>query len=281
MIACHVCHGSDMVLFSAKNGHQIFRCRTCSLMFVHPIPSTSGIYEEDYFSGAEGGFGYVNYDADKEPMIPTFKKYLQLIRDALKGTGTLLDVGAATGFFVRLAQDAGVSARGVEISDHAASLGRSRGLAIETGTLAQVHGTFDCITMLDVIEHVPEPRAEIKLACALLRAGGVLVINTPDAGSLFARAMGKRWHLIVPPEHLYYFNRRNLTQLLKEEGFEVELETTIGKSFTFTYIWKTLYKWTKLWVFDVLSGFFAVPLLSRLAIPINLRDNMFVLARKR
>ena len=154
---------------------------------------------------------------DKEPMVPAFLKYLDLISSALASKkGKLLDVGAATGFFVRLAENAGFSGMGIEISDHAASQGRSKGLKIQTGTLSSVAGTFDCITMLDLIEHVPNPRAEITKAAELLREGGVLVINTPDAGSMFARVMGKRWHLICPPEHLYYFNRRNMKRLLEE-----------------------------------------------------------------
>lgn len=251
-------------------------------MFVDPLPSsTSDVYDASYFSGAEGGYGYVNYEEDKEPMIPVFQKYLARIERAAGKKGTLLDVGAATGFFVRLAHQEGFSAQGIEISEHAAALGRKNGLHVETGTLSNVTGVFDVITMLDVIEHVPDPRAEINRAYALLNSGGILILNTPDAGSLFARVLGKRWHLIVPPEHLYYFNRRNLSRLLEEEGFEVEQVTTIGKSFTLKYIFKTLYKWTKLRLFDVYARWFGYGALSRLAIPLNLHDNMFILARRK
>lgn len=280
-MTCTVCGESETTLFTVKNGHSIFCCKHCGLLFVHPTPRSADIYSADYFTGATSGFGYVNYDEDKEPMVPAFKKYLRLITDALQKKGKLLDVGAATGFFVNLARRAGFDASGVEISDHGASVGRKNGLAIATGTLESVTGTFDCITMLDLIEHVPDPREELRLARARLAQGGVLVINTPDAGSLFARAMGKRWHLIVPPEHLYYFNRSNLTRLLKEEGFETELVTTIGKSFTFKYIFKMLHKWTKLWLFDALARGASHQRVARLAIPINLYDNMFILARKR
>ena len=279
---CHVCGGADSRFFSEKNECVLYRCRPCGLMFVDPLPvSTREIYAQDYFSGATGGFGYVNYDEDKEPMVPAFLKYLDLISLALGGNkGRLLDVGAATGFFVRLAQTAGFSAEGIEISDHAASLGRKKGLNIQAGTLADVGGIFDCITMLDLIEHVPNPRAEIVYAAKLLRRGGVLVINTPDAGSMFARVMGKKWHLICPPEHLYYFNRLNMKRLLEEAGFAVVFETTIGKSFTIKYIFKTLHSWTKFKLFSMLMAFFSRKSLAQIAIPINLRDNMFLIARK-
>jgi 2-polyprenyl-3-methyl-5-hydroxy-6-metoxy-1,4-benzoquinol methylase len=281
-MTCHVCASGDTALFCKKNNFDIFRCHECGLLFVYPLPvSTTEIYAKDYFEGAHDGFGYVDYDADKEPMIPTFEKYLRLIRDKVGGGGTLLDVGAATGFFVGMAKRAGFTSRGVELSAHAAERARQKGLDVQTGTLADVSGTFDCITMLDVIEHVPDPRAELARAASLLKVGGLLIINTPDVGSLFARLLGKRWHLIVPPEHLYYFSRATMRRLLSEVGFEVEMETTIGKSFTPQYILKTLYKWTKLKVFEWLANDVQHSFISRLSIPINLHDNMFVIARKR
>jgi len=281
-IACYVCKERTALPYTKKNGCELFRCSTCGLIFVYPLPqSTEAIYEQDYFEGATEGFGYLSYDTDKEPMIPAFKKYLRHIYAALPAKGKLLDVGAATGFFVGLAGEAGFDAEGVDISDHAASHGRAKGLSIRTGVIDDMSGHFDAITMLDVIEHVPDPRAVLSKAAALLTSGGVLVINTPDVGSFVARICGRYWHAIIPPEHLYYFNRTNMRRLLEEVGFEVAMVTTIGKSFTFTYIFKTLHQSTRLRLFLKLCSFFSYRPLSKISFPINLHDNMFVLARKK
>lgn len=279
---CHVCRSEKIVPWGSKNGYALWRCNDCDLRFVAPMPiSTSEVYGEDYFEGAKEGFGYVNYEEDKEPMIPAFNTYLERIRAETGKAGKLLDVGAATGFFVGIATKKGFNASGIELSAHAAEKGRQLGRNIRTGTLANEAGNYDIVTMLDLIEHLTDPRADLFKAAALLPVGGVLVINTPDAGSLFSGMLGLRWHLVCPPEHLYYFNRRNLARLLTECGFEIRTVTTIGKSFTLKYVFKTLYKWTKLSVFDALAGFLSRPRLSHISIPINLYDNMFVLARKR
>ncbi|MDO8522613.1 MAG: class I SAM-dependent methyltransferase [bacterium] len=283
MATCIVCNSLDSVPFSKKNGHDIVRCTACGLLFVYPIhASSSDIYNRDYFEGASKGFGYVNYDEDKEPMKPVFLKYLNIIDAELGGKrGKLLDVGAATGYFVRLARDAGYDAEGVDISEHAAMLGRAKGLRVHTGTIEDASGIYDCITMLDLIEHVPDPRAVIKKAASLLRRRGVLIINAPDAGSLLARILGRYWHLISPPEHLYYFNRSNMRRLLDEEGFDVARMTTIGKWFTIKYIFKVLGRSTHIGLFQKISSFFSNKSLTRLSLPVNLRDNMFVVARRR
>src|SRR3989344_2020238 len=114
-INCPVCGAWSHDVFARKSGYALYSCRACGLTFVHPIPDSAGVYGEDYFSGARGGFGYVDYDADKEPMAPVFEKYLRRI--ARYGTGRrILDVGAATGFFLDIARRAGFDAYGVELS---------------------------------------------------------------------------------------------------------------------------------------------------------------------
>ena len=281
-ITCLVCSGTTVRFFQEKNACTIYICDTCKVRFVYPIPEAlEKIYEENYFDGAENGFGYVDYDADKEPMRPAFQKYVRLIRKVRPDSNTLLDVGAATGFFLDIARTDGFDVSGVEISDFAAGQGRKKGIPITTGTLVDVAtGPYDVITMLDVIEHVSDPMQEILHARALLTERGLLVLNTPDAGSIWARVFGKQWHLIVPPEHLYYFNRKNMSALLEREGFRVLTITTIGKRFTLQYIFRTLHGWLGWALWDTLARWSTASLLTRITLPINLGDNMFLIAEK-
>ena len=64
---------------------------------------------------------------------------------------------------------------------------------------------FDVIVMLDVIEHVPDPRETLALCEKHLNPGGIVVITTGDFGSLPARLLGARWRLMTPPQHLWFF----------------------------------------------------------------------------
>jgi dolichol-phosphate mannosyltransferase len=281
-IACPLCKTGKTKVFCEKNGYQIYVCAACRLKFVYPVPDATAIYSRDYFFGATGGFGYTDYDRDKEPMVPAFTEYLRRIEMLLPERGPLLDVGAATGFFLSLATRRGFEPHGVEISSYAAERAREKGIAVITGTIADLPAEerFKVVTMLDVIEHVADPRSEIIRVHKLIAPKGLLVINTPDAGSLYARVMGKRWHLLVPPEHLYYFNRANMRSLLSKTGFDVITISTIGKKFTLPYIFKTLHAWQNFLLWKYLADFCSSGFLARISIPINLRDNMFVIARK-
>ncbi len=221
-------------------------------------------------------------------MIPTFQKYLDRIvrlgkKSADGAKKKLLDVGAATGFFMNLARGRGFDVTGVELCDFAAAKGRERGLPIITGTLESARlpeNYFDVVTMCDVLEHVTDPKNFLLEARRILAPEGLLVINTPDAESLVARILGKRWHLIVPPEHLHYLSPKNVGEFLCKNGFEIIENTTIGKRFTLQYIFKTLYKWQKLSLWNSLSKLFSKGFLSRLYIPLNTYDNFFMIAKK-
>jgi hypothetical protein len=83
-------------------------------------------------------------------------------------------------------------------------------------------GPFDAAAMLDVIEHLAEPAAMLSQLAAALRPGAALVVTTGDFGSVLARAMGRRWRLMTPPQHLWFFTRETLTMLLERHGFRVD-----------------------------------------------------------
>lgn len=69
---CLVC-GSAASYVGTKSEYRFHRCPTCGLLFVWPLPTENlTIYSEDYFAGAQGGFGYVDYDRDKSAMADTF-----------------------------------------------------------------------------------------------------------------------------------------------------------------------------------------------------------------
>lgn len=281
---CPVCAAAEPNFFAKKKGCDLYKCRQCDFIFVYPIPGNlTEIYTEDYFSGAKHGAGYIDYEKDKSAMSATTEIYLDEIEKLTPGRGKLLDVGAATGTFLEAALRRGWQVSGIELSDYAAEKARQKNLDVRTGSLEAItfaEASFDVVTMWDVLEHVPNPAVTLKLVNNLLKPGGVVALNTPNAGSFFAKLMGKRWHLIVPPEHLSYFNIGNLTRLLDKIGFGIRRVTCLGKKFTLQYILKMLATWHKFFVWRWLMGKIENKPLGRIAISINLRDNLFLIAEK-
>ncbi len=277
---CPGCGKTQHFYFFTKNGHDLYRCAKCSMFGLHPMPVAleRDVYNENYFTNGKHGFGYVDYDRDKEPMRSVFKKYLTRIEEKMSSKGTILDIGAATGFFMKIAQDEGWTVSGIEISPYAAEVARKKGLDIQLGTFGTTEipqNSFDVITMWDVLEHLADPVSDLERAYGTLKPGGLLLINTPDSSSMYARFFGRRWHLIVPPEHIHYFNKKSIGSFLERGGFTTVDIVRIGKKFTLGYVVYTLHKWVGIKV--------PVSMLRKLelvSVPINLRDNMFIIAKK-
>ena len=102
----------------------------------------------------------------------------------------------------------------------------------------------------------------------------------PNARSWYARIMGKYWPLIIPPEHIRLYNPQNLEKLLCQSGFTVTYRSTVGKRFSPAYIFQILYTIGHHKIWQKISTWVRTTPLNHLAIPINLKDNMYIIATK-
>jgi 2-polyprenyl-3-methyl-5-hydroxy-6-metoxy-1,4-benzoquinol methylase len=227
--SCAVCGAASRLPFLQQAPHAIVACAGCGLRYLYPMPSADAVravYSNDYFRSASPvARGYDDYEADRENWRATFRDRLRYLPSA-PGNGRLLDVGAAAGFFVEQARIAGWNAEGLEPNRWAVEYACDRlGLPVRLGSLDEVQypdATFAAVTLWEVIEHVPSPRAFIREIARILQPGGLLALSTPDAGSAVAKLSGRRWlGWKKVPEHLFFFDRATLRRLLEDEGFEI------------------------------------------------------------
>lgn len=239
--ACQCGHQAKFK-FKLRN-FNFFDCQQCSLRFVSPRYLATDIYDNDYFQGASHGFGFTNYEEDKIASQEYLKKYLKWIQvNTLPSSNKLLDVGAANGYFVDLANKSHFDASGLEISNSAVDWAKKLKRPVIQGTLETLENgiEYDVITALDVLEHVPEPLNFLRIARSKLSKDGIILINVPYVGSFFSKISGKNWHAYLPPEHWMYFNKKSLRIMLKMAGFELITSRVISKSFTFGYVYMTI-----------------------------------------
>jgi SAM-dependent methyltransferase len=188
------------------------RCAACRSVFVRPAPSDEELARvygaQDYYAGAERHEARIRREAAARA-----KRLVKL------GARRVLDVGCAAGFFLDAARDAGLSVVGVEPGPSGAGA-RARGHTVVDGTLdaASELGTFDAVTLWEVIEHVVDPLALISQAMQHLSVHGILALSTPSMSGVPALLLGRRFPMITPPEHLSLFTRGGLQTLLGRAG---------------------------------------------------------------
>lgn len=204
-------------------------CDSCGLVRRDPIPPPDRLLEiyeaDDYFRlRTDGGIGYGDYFADEEVYRPYFRKKFRLLGRYRSPPGALLEIGAAAGFGLEAARDAGWDASGLELSGAAVEFARDRlGLSVRRGGIADLDEVerFDAIAAFQTLEHLPDVRGALRRIRAALRPDGVAFFTTPNHGSLVRKLMRRFW-ISYRPEHLLYFDARTLRRLLLDEGFVVE-----------------------------------------------------------
>jgi len=143
------------------------------------------------------------------------------------GSLDLLDVGCSTGVFLSAAVAMGVHGQGVEPAPQAAARARARGLDVRTATLGEAGhapGTFDAVTLFEVIEHLDDPITLAQQVRRVLRPGGIWLIGTANGRSWTFAAMGARWnylHIDSHGGHVSFFTPASIRALASRTGFEV------------------------------------------------------------
>jgi 2-polyprenyl-3-methyl-5-hydroxy-6-metoxy-1,4-benzoquinol methylase len=139
----------------------------------------------------------------------------------------LLDVGCSSGSLLAVAAELGFSVVGVEIASKAAQTAQEAGFEVFPGSLHEAHfpdKAFDVITLIELIEHVRDPLVLLSECHRILKQGGIIVINTPNADSWTARFMRERWEgfsLTAMGGHISFFSPSSIRVLARALGLVV------------------------------------------------------------
>lgn len=272
---CPACERpTQQTLLYRVNSCDVWHCESCGLGRTDAEGfDPNRYYDEGYFSGDRAD-GYADYRASEPILRREFARSVEFIRRYRDG-GRLLDLGCAYGFFLQEARKH-FDVCGIELAADAAEHGRRNGLDVLTGvaddaTLDQL-GMFDVVTLFDVIEHLPDPRATLALCRRHLNPGGILVMTTGDFGSAVARLLGARWRLMTPPQHLWFFTVESMRRL------------SVGFDLRFLYHdhpAKIVPLSLMLFQASRMLGLRKAPLVSGgIGVPVNLFDAMRVVLRK-
>lgn len=272
--ACVACGliARPQLVFRVKD-FPILRCPSCGLGWTL-TPSDfdpSSIYTKGYFQGEQSD-GYADYQGSRNELVAEFRNLIRDIAECGLTQGKLLEIGCAYGFFLDEASQS-FKVSGVELAQDAVAACQARGLDVVQHANEKFYaqrGPFDIVVMLDVIEHLTNPG---QLLCELYshtRPGSLLVLTTGDFGSFMARAMGKQWRLMTPPQHLWYFTTDAITRSLTRSGFRVKQITHPSKNVPLNLIAYQIARYLGLQ--RLIRG------RIRGSLPVNLHDAMRVIA---
>jgi SAM-dependent methyltransferase len=136
----------------------------------------------------------------------------------LRGLGVkrVLDFGCGFGQFLETCRVFGLQAIGVDRSN-----ARRSGAGVHIfAELDEVSGTFDAITLFEVLEHLDDPLAVLKSLRDRLETGGIMIVEVPDSTGVRAIDSRESYYKIHPLDHINAFTPKSLVGILERAGFE-------------------------------------------------------------
>jgi len=233
-VNCRVCDSVRFTAYLEGRGYRLVECLDCGLRYINPQPTDLELraFYADFDSHSTWrGDGEERFDRAMRDIVVRFRK-----------SGFVLDIGSSRGNFLLAMRNVGFSVCGVEPSPKNSEFARSvNGVETYTGSIEEFLLTpsrrnFDVMTMLNVIEHLKEPKAVLCGLHSLLSDQGIIVLVVPDARlhafvGRMRRGLGLSDPFLMkneqrplvgfdPPAHICSFEPRLITRLVEGCGFQ-------------------------------------------------------------
>lgn len=245
-LVCPGCEGTQFSGFAEKGVYRYVRCEVCGLLAIEPMPSEQQIAEHYALKFRAGNYATIRAFATAYRSI--YRQYVTWMGGLVRlRDSRCLDIGCFTGDLIDVLVNEGqADAYGVELQDEAASIAEARfpdrvfRHNIDHPSAFLPDGSFDVITMMGLIEHVQQPGPLLARARALLKEGGWLFLQTPNASSLVARVARSHWPPLAPVEHLHLFSEPAIQHALERSGFRMREVRAHVKRLPVAYVYEML-----------------------------------------
>ena len=248
---------------------KIFKCNSCDLAFAEQTEHLK------YYAAKYAEMIDEEYVKEEKGRRLASIKILKRI-EKYKKNGRLLDVGCATGFLLDEARHRKWEVRGIEMSKWAADYARQKlNLDITTGPAEKTpfpDEFFDVIVMIDVLEHLTNPKHVLLEIRRILKNDGILYISTPNIHSMASKVLGAKWWGINK-YHLYYFSINTFKKMCDACGMKVKSFTSHVRIFSLSY-WVQRFKVHSRMLFNILSFISRIDSFGKRIITVNLHDQV-------
>lgn len=193
-------------------------CGECGYGWQYPLPGP------DEILGYYKKFSTYSIHGENEKE-KGFRKRISQINKMMPKRGSLLDVGSGLGYFLKVAQNYGWKATGIEPQASAAEYCRSKlNIDVHAGFINDLNlkpESFDVLTLWDVLEHVYDPLIFLDQCIKLVAPGGLVIIAVPNASGWPARIFKAKWRYSMYT-HLSYFTLPYICKIIKSRHLDIE-----------------------------------------------------------
>ena len=247
------CGNAALVPFGADYGE----CRSCGTLVLQrelPADAASVTDDEQDFYGKQYWLQHQNKDFGYPDIFTRVRsdlaeRNLHWLKALLKfrlPPAEVLELGCAHGSFVALMRQAGFHAAGTEMSPWVVDFARKTfAIPVYAGPVESLDlpaASLDCIALMDVLEHLPEPAATMRRCLELLKPDGLLLIQTPcfiegRSHEALVATNSPFLEQLKTDEHLFLFSQRSVADFFRRLGAEhIRFEAAIFSQYDMFFV---------------------------------------------
>lgn len=221
----------------ARDDWRLVNCRVCDFPYLASVPATERLVEELAWEKTfveERKARHRRYpllawlDARTRWRLRLFPRPSETaLLKRVAPRGPVIDIGCGPGNYLAELADTFAPLHGVEISREHAAIAQQR--IGEAGTVCHapaIEGLksfpdnyFAGALLRSYLEHEWQARDVLDTLRRKLRREARVVVKIPNYGSLNRIVMGRAWCGFRFPDHVNYFTRRSLVQLIEPIGY--------------------------------------------------------------
>ena len=265
---CDLCGAEDweLLFLGSDRRHKlpgefgVTKCRCCGHLQTNPRPTSDFLptfYPETYSAHSAECHRIRHTERDlhlmklgrKFPlagrvlsMVATWR-FRRIVPKWLENEkGLFLEIGCGTGWLCALAQEMGWQVVGLDINLKACLVARQTwGISVlcsDSLSLPFKSNAFRLVVLRHVLEHLPSPQQALSEVHRVLKEGGWVALELPNAKSLGRWVYGPLWDSWDLPRHLHHFTPVTLKRLMEQVGFQrVKISSAHFKPFLLTAKW--------------------------------------------
>jgi len=205
----------------------LLECDDCGFAFTQELPSAPTFFHHRY----DNKNFDPKHEVESNRKHAIFDEIFSLLEQEGKTSGEHLDVGSFAGKLLKYASDRGFHSRGIEVNPKLAHYTKEiLDIDVFCGKIQEVElpkNEFDAITIIDVLEHLEDPKEIISKLGSSLKKDGVLMVKVPHYNMQFLKqdivnSLGvSQTGIFQSFGHINHFNQKSMKRVAKLCGLKL------------------------------------------------------------
>ncbi len=216
---CPVCDKNNQENLLLKEFNYV-KCQKCRMIYSDLIPDAKEL--KKHYEDAEHWKIKILDKTEQKRKLKISRKHAKILKKFTDKNNSTLDIGCGSGDFLAQLKKIGfTNLHGIEPNKTMQTHIQNQSNIKIYGDISEVNNqTFDCISLVKVIEHLSDPNMMVDKCYKLLNKNGLLFLVFPRIGGLGEKVLQENFYGFQK-EHINWFTKKTVKLFLEKHNFKI------------------------------------------------------------